>query len=305
MEPNRSPRSSTTSTLSWLGCGCGALVALALAAIIGMTWFGYRKGKEIERTFKDPATRTEATREILQWRELPEGYYAAGAVSIPMLMDMAILSDHEPEAGEAGKGRAFGETGLIFMSFNSWISDQDELLKWLRGETKEPPKWIKRSDAEIDPKQVLKRGTVEVNGQTIAYVVSRGDAIDEMPEPPEAPEPPQPGSEDTAEREIPAEVEIPAEREIPAEAETAEAPETTDLGTAEAEAEAGPDRSVRDESLMTFFSFDCPGDNRARLGIWFGPDPAPGRPNAEVDLAGTIGDPEKIREFVGHFEPCK
>jgi hypothetical protein len=56
---------------------------------------------------------------------------------------------------------------------------------------------------------------------------------------------------------------------------------------------------------MTFFSFDCPGDNRARLGVWFSPDPAPGRPNAEVDLAGTTGDPEKIREFVGHFEPCK
>jgi hypothetical protein len=284
MDPNRPSRSSTSSTLGWLGCGCGALVALVLVAIIGMTWFGYRKGKEIERTFKDPTARTEATRKILQWRELPEGYYAAGAVSMPMLMEMAILSDHEPEPGREGHGRAFGENGLIFMSFNSWIGDEKELLKWMSGEMKEPPKWIRRSDAQIDPEQVLKRGTVDVNGQTVTYVVSRGDSIDETPEPPEPPAPPEPPQ--------PEEQEIPAERAEP---------ETTDLGTAEAEPEPG----AREESLMTFFSFDCPGDNRARLGVWFAPDPAPGRPNAEVDLAGTIGDPEKIREFVGHFDPCK
>ncbi|HKH48098.1 MAG TPA: hypothetical protein VKM72_25850 [Thermoanaerobaculia bacterium] len=248
MDPNRPNAKSSTSTLGWLGCGCGLLVALALAGIVGMTWFGYRKGKEIERTFKDPATRTQATREILQWRELPEGYYPAGAVSIPMLMEMAILSDEEPQPGEAGHGRAFHERGLVFMSFNSWIGKEDELLRWLRGETKEAPKWIRRSDAKIDPDQVLKRGAVEVNGQDIVYVVARGDARTQMPE---------------------------------------------------------PRSHARDESLMTFFSFDCPGDNRARLGVWFSPDPVPATPNAEVDLTGTVGDPERIREFVGHFEPCK
>jgi len=296
MDPNR-PAKSSTSTLGWLGCGCGLLVALALASIVGMTWFGYRKGKEIERTFKDPAARTEATREILHWRELPEGYYPAGAVSMPMLMEMAILSDEEPEAGKAGHGRAFHERGLVFMSFNSWIGKEDELLRWLRGETKEAPKWIRRSDAKIDPDQVLKRGTVEANGQSIVYVVSRGDAMAQVPEPPEPPQPPAPpGAEDQTERET-------------------VAPETTELGTTEAEAEPGVevtydvevkrDHDARKESLMTFFSFDCPGDNRARLGVWFSPDPAPGQPNAEVDLTGTIGDPERIREFVGHFEPCK
>ena len=95
----------------------------------------------------DPAARTEATRKILQWRELPEGYYPAGAISMPMLMEMAILSDHEPEPGQEGHGRAFGDRGLIFMSFNSWIGDEQELLKGMRGELKEPPKWIRRSDA--------------------------------------------------------------------------------------------------------------------------------------------------------------
>jgi hypothetical protein len=313
MDPNRPSRSSTTSTLGWIGCGCGVLVAIAMASIMGMTWFGYRKGKEIERTFKDPVARTEATRKILPWRELPEGYYAAGAVSIPMLMEMAILSDEEPEPGEAGQGRAFEENGLIFMSFNSWISDEKELLSWLKGETKETPDWIRRSDATLDPEQVLQRGTVQVSGQTIVYAVSRGDAevnVPEPPEPPSPPEPPQP-DESSAGQKVPAE-EIPEEPAAPeapepppAEQEETPAEATTDT---EAEAEGGeaePDRSPRDESLMTFFSVDCPGDKRARLGIWFAPDPAPGTPNAEVDLAGTIGDPEKIRKFLGHFELCK
>ena len=289
MDPNR-PRSSSTSPLGWLGCGCGALVALVLVAIIGMTWFGYRKGKEIERTFKDPASRRQATREVLPWRELPEGYYPAGAVTIPMLMRMAILSDHEPEAGEAGHGRAFEKHGLVFMSFTSWISDEQELLRWLRGELKETPKWMRRSDAKIDPDQVLKRGTVEANGQTVLYVVSRGDAKDlavqvDPPKPPAPPEPPEPPADSGK---------VEAEREVP---------ETTDLGAAEVEPE--PENSPREDSLMTFFSVDCPGDKRARLGVWFAPDPAPDQPNAEVDLTGTIGDPAVIREFVEHFDLCK
>ncbi|HYU33657.1 MAG TPA: hypothetical protein VEW48_16010 [Thermoanaerobaculia bacterium] len=287
MDPNRPSRSSTSSTLGWLGCGCGALVMVVMACIVGMTWFGYRKGKEIERTFKDPAARMAATREILRWRELPEGYYPAGAVSIPMLMDMAILSDEEPRPGRAGHGRAFRHRGLIFMSFNSWFSNERELLRWMRGETKEAPRWIRRSDAKIDPKRVLKRGTVEVDGQSILYVVSRGDAMTGVPEPPEPPAPPRPPGDGKA---------APAEREP--------APETTDLGDRTAEAEPETPETPRRESLMTFFSFDCPGDNRARMGVWFAPDPAPGKPNAEVDLTGTIGDPETIREFVAHFAPC-
>lgn len=310
MDPNRPRSSSTSSTLGWLGCGCGALVALALAGIVGMTWFGYRKGKEIERTFKDPEARVEATRKVLPWRELPEGYHPAGAITIPMLMEMAILGDHEPEPGEAGHGEAFEDHGLVYMSFNSWISDEKELLQWLRGELKETPDWLRRSDATIDPDQVLKRGSVESGGRTVFYVITRGEADDvisevptDVPAPPEAPAPPEPPAE-APEAEVPAEREVPVE-DIPEEAPD-DTPVTTDLESTDtgAEAEPEPERGPRGDSLMVFFSLDCPGDKRARMGVWFAPDPAPGRPKEEVDLAGTIGDPEVMRDFLGHFELC-
>lgn len=261
-----------SDTISWLGCGCGALVFVALAAIVGLTWFGYRQGKEMEENFNDPVARTAKAREVLPWRELPPGYHPIGSFSVPLLMDMAIFSDQAPEPGkkEGAEDRdpAFENSGLFYMKFHPWVSDEKELFAWLRGETDEAPGWIRRSQARMDPEQVAHRGTVEAGGQTIVYAVARGSA--------------DRGGEEK-------------EGEQPGAASGESAPE------------GGQREGVSPEQkgLMTFFSVDCPDDDRARMGVWFGPDPAPARPVKEIDLAGTVGDPARIRELVGHFELCR
>lgn len=277
MEPDSNRPRSSSQTMSWLGCGCGSLVFLALAAIVGMTWFGYRQGKEMEKNFNDPVARTAKAREVLPWRELPPGYHPIGSFSVPFLMDMAMFSDRAPEPGQAdgaeGGGPAFDDSGLFYMKFHPLVSDEKELLAWLRGETKEAPGWIRRSQARMDADQVAHRGTVEAGGQTVVYAVARGSA--------------DRGGENTEGK--------PVDGEQPGAASGESAPEGTERQGV----------SPEQKGLMTFFSVDCPGDDRARMGVWFGPDPAPAQPVTEIDLTGTVGDPARLRELVGHFELCR
>jgi hypothetical protein len=67
--------------------------------------------------------------------------------------------------------------------------------------------------------------------------------------------------------------------------------------------------------ITTFLVFECPGDARSRVGIWFGPEAAPdkgddpstgrtGAPGGAPPLAGTPADENAIREFTSHFSPC-
>lgn len=59
------------------------------------------------------------------------------------------------------------------------------------------------------------------------------------------------------------------------------------------------------DGITTMMMIDCPNDKRVRFGLWFGPDPSPGTPAGQVDLAGTNGDPEEIRKFASHFRFCQ
>ena len=52
MDPNRPAPQKTTSPWTYIGCGCGLLVALILASVVGLTVVGYKKGKEFEEAWK-------------------------------------------------------------------------------------------------------------------------------------------------------------------------------------------------------------------------------------------------------------
>ena len=233
------PRSSQSSPWMWVGCGCGVLVALALAGITGLTWFGYKAGKRMEKAQKDPVAREQMTREILAYDKLPSGYYAAGSFSIPMLTNIALFSDRPPDP----KGRdrhEMGDHGFLFFSMHGWMAKEDELTRFLEGKGQRPG-WLKKSGAETDVGEILARGKVEAGGRELLYMATRGDV-------------------------------------------------RTQGGTR--------------EGLVTWLTVDCPSDQRTRLGLWFTPDPAPGKPLQAADLAGTAADPEAIRAFAEHFRFC-
>ena len=239
MDADRPRSSSKSSPWIWVGCGCGILVALVMAGVAGLTWFGYKAGKRMEKAREDPVAREQMTREILAYDELPSGYYTMGAFSIPMLTDIALFSDRPPDP--RGRDRhEMGDHGFLFLSMHGWMADEDELIRFLQGKAKRPG-WLGQSGADTDIGEVLGRGKVEAGGRELLYMATRGDVNVQ-----------------------------------------------------------GRNR----EGLVTWLAVDCPADRRARLGLWFNPDPAPGKPLQGADLAGTAADPEAIRAFAEHFRFC-
>lgn len=58
------------------------------------------------------------------------------------------------------------------------------------------------------------------------------------------------------------------------------------------------------EGLHALILVDCPEDRKLRIGIWFGPDPAPDAEPNSVDYTGTPADPAAIKAFMSHFRLC-
>jgi hypothetical protein len=173
MDPNR-PARQQTSPWMYIGCGCGLLVFLILAGVVGLTFLGYRKGKDIEESFKNPAKREAKSRAVLHYDRLPDGYYPMGAFSIPMMMDIAILSDEEPPPGAGQKSGGFKERGFFYMVLRDWMGKREGLRAYMEGTGKRPD-WMNRSDVNLDTHEVLGRGKVVVDGRPALYMAGRGE----------------------------------------------------------------------------------------------------------------------------------
>ncbi len=232
-----------TSPWVYVGCGCAGLVVLAMIAFAVMTWLFYREGKEFEKAWTDPKAREAKAREVVGWSELPEGYYPVGSFSIPFVMDFALFTDEPPVEGakpdsENPSGN-FKDRGFVFISMRSFGGRGRELQDFMQGKGKKP-EWLE-SDAEFKSGELIRRGSVEVNGQPVLYSATRG--------------------------------------------------------------EFNRDGKNR-EGITTLLGIDCPGSNRVRMGVWFGPDPHKDKPIAESDYTGTNADPKEIAAFASHFRFC-
>jgi hypothetical protein len=279
----------STSPWVYVGCTCGVLVALALLAFAGLTWFTYRTAKNVQEGFAGPWKWTERARAVLPWETLPEGYQPLGSFSIPFLVDMAFFSTAPPE-GEQASPEATEATAEAMEP--AAAEPPAEATTPETPETTEPftPETTVTTDIDVDTPDL------DFGERGLIYLVVRH--MDK-------------GREDL-------------DRYLRGEGPP---PDWMDKGNVNVESEevigngkvtAGGTELIysarrgtvttdndRREGLYNFFLATCPGDTRTRIGIWFAPDPQPETPAAEADWTGTPADPEALKEFGGHFRFCE
>ncbi len=227
-----------TSPWVFIGVGCLLAVFALVAVVVAIGAWGFSQFRQIARTMEDPVARTELAAEYLVTDELPEGYNAVAAISIPFLMETVVLSDKEPE--EDGQVRGFGERGFIYFKMLSVGEQEQELRDFFEGRTNEAQ--AMPSGMTFDTDELIDRGVIEEESRTLRWASYRG--------------------------------------------------------------EIGRGSSELGEALTTMVMFECPGAERVRMGIWFGPDPFPDTPVGEADFTGSVADPSSIQSFVAAFDVC-
>lgn len=192
VDPNTGrERRSSTSPWVWVGCGCGLAVVLAMAAITGLGWWGYRSAKEFADEMSDPKARAEKTRTVLNYDQLPPGYYALGSFSIPFVMDIAFLGTEPPAEAPATSDTTsdatqdkpdpgdfdmeMGDTGFIYMNMKIAGDNKEDMRRTLRGE--EPrgdSRWTMNTNVNYETEELIRRGTVKIPGGDLLYSAGRG-----------------------------------------------------------------------------------------------------------------------------------
>ena len=154
-----------SKTMMVLAVGCGVLLLLVGLAIVGGVFFVKNQVDEIQADLKDPSTKTL---EILGAEQLPPGYYPQFAFDIFKQVRISIISN-VPKTGEDPE---MGEDGMMYFSIPFLKVDQ-EARGFFDG-TNNDTRVLRDNGINIDVDEVVARGVLNLKGQEMPYVVSRG-----------------------------------------------------------------------------------------------------------------------------------
>jgi hypothetical protein len=162
-----------TSPWVYVGIGCAVVVVLGLAAVTTLGFLGYRWAKQVESELKDPGSREAKVKAVLGAERLPEGYHPMVALSIPFLMDMALLSDKPP--ADDGRVRGFGRRGLVYFQMLHPGANEREMRDYFEGKT-DDASVLRRSGINVDVRaeERLARGVLAMDGHDILFLAQRG-----------------------------------------------------------------------------------------------------------------------------------
>jgi hypothetical protein len=226
----------------YVGIGCGALLLLGIVAAVAGVSFLFKQGQQYQEDLANPVSRTERVKKALGADTLPDGYYAVMSLSVPALMDTAMLSTHSPDAPKTGQSEDVRMFVYMFLKAAP-VAEQEQLRKYLEGQS-EDASVLARNGVKLGNGDIIGRGVVPLQDRRVLYVAQRGELTTQQ-----------------------------SERKEP--------------------------------GLNSILFLECPGQTRLRMGIWMAPDPDPSTPTDKLDLKGTPADPEAIRTFMSHLNPCK
>jgi hypothetical protein len=167
-----------TSPWIWVGLGCLGVVVLAVGGVIAIGMFGYHKAKQFGEEMKDPRARAAKVQKILGASRLPDGYHAVMGMSVPFVMEMAILSDQEPDFDHSRQRRdGLGERGFFYIrTLASGDTDRQQLRDYFEGRSDDADV-LRRNNIRLNRRgEVLKRGALDMaENMKLMYVAQQGD----------------------------------------------------------------------------------------------------------------------------------
>lgn len=173
----------------WVLGGCGGCMVLAFIAVVGLGYAGFRWTKGVVEDLENPQARADKARATLGAETLPPGYHAAMAISVPWMVDMAILTDKEVEFERRNEDSLdvdladedFGDRVFLFFRARTFGSAQDDVEDFFRGRNTGSVN-IDSGSVQVRVRGLYREGEIEVNGQPVRYRIDRGDLTTEQDE---------------------------------------------------------------------------------------------------------------------------
>jgi len=180
MDPNAAaaappaPGQRQTSPWVYVGCGCAVLLVICALAVLFVGKKLVDQGDKIKEGLANPQMREQRSRELLSYQELPAGYYAAGAISLPYILDVAILADHPPAPGASDVD--IEDHGFIFvkMHWGRIPTDPGARRRMLYGSNGKAP-WEQGSGLHVETHEPLGEGELTAGGAHVVYRSTRGE----------------------------------------------------------------------------------------------------------------------------------
>lgn len=170
----------------WILGGCGGCLVLAVVAVVGLGFAGFQWTKGLVEDLENPQARAAKARAVLGAEALPEGYYAAMAISVPWMVDMAILTDKEVHFERRSEDSLdidladedFGDRVFMFFRARTFGSAEDDVEDFFRGRNTGSVN-VNSGNIQVRVRGLYREGELEVRGQPVRYRIDRGELTTE------------------------------------------------------------------------------------------------------------------------------